>query len=92
MEDTKEVIEKDRQYEVHLCCGDCLHQLNSVSAMSGEDLSKRWTGLVTSSGFVAGNCPNGCRATYSDLNINTKLLVWDVEDARYVDNWKFWHR
>lgn len=88
----KDIIEKDKIYEVRLCCADCGHQLNSIPPTTGKDIFDRWTGLVMSSGFVSGKCPNGCEPTFSDLNTNTELLIWDVEKERYLEkrDWKFW--
>ncbi|KKN34004.1 hypothetical protein LCGC14_0798170 [marine sediment metagenome] len=58
-----------------LKCSDCGQTLNTA-----EHVPKDQKGRVAmSSGFAAGSCPRGCRATFSDLNLNTDL-EW-VEEA-----------
>ncbi len=52
-----------------LKCADCGHVLNTAEHVPEDEKAR--VGLTA--GFNAGSCPNGCRATFSDLNINTNL-------------------
>lgn len=64
-------------WRAELRCRDCGQILNTA-----EHVPEREKGRVAiSSGFAAGGCPNGCRATFTDLNINTEL-VWSEEPAQ----------
>lgn len=64
----------EKLWRVDLKCADCDAVLNTA-----EHVPESKKGLVIiSSAFASGNCPNGCRATFSDLNINTKL-EWHEE-------------
>ena len=62
-------------YEVVLSCHDCGSELNRSVKMTGEDIHKNWSVIALTSGFVAKKCPKNCRATFSDLNINTDLTI-----------------
>lgn len=68
----------EAKFKIVLRCGDCGKQLNETTEMTAQELWQRWTQLVLSSGFNAGKCPEGCRSTFSDLNINTGMVVLDV--------------
>ena len=57
-----------------LRCKDCGIELNRAEHVPEEEKSR----VVISSALVAGPCPNGCRSTFSDCNINT-TLEWDIE-------------
>lgn len=78
-------VKDDKQYKCTLHCGDCDNQLNETVEMTGKELGSSWTGMVMGSGFAAGKCSNGCRSTFSDLNINTKLNVHCVTDNEIHD-------
>lgn len=58
-----------------LKCKDCGKELNRSVPFEAKDEAK----IRFSSGLAAGPCPNGCRSTFSDLNINTKLEI--IESA-----------
>lgn len=58
-----------RQWIGRLRCADCGAVLNETIPVSDADKAI----CAITSGFVAGQCPNGCRSTFSDMNINTKL-------------------
>lgn len=72
-------IQDDKNYQVDLVCGDCGHPLNQSHPMAGSKLKERWGQMVISSALCAGSCPKGCRATFSDCNINTKHKIHEVE-------------
>jgi hypothetical protein len=58
-----------------LKCNDCGAELNRTIPLAGEQLERaRSIGSV----FAAGKCPNGCRSTFSDLNINTTIEEIEV--------------
>jgi hypothetical protein len=51
-------------------CADCGAELNRTT----RPLSERDQMFAAmSSGLSTGSCRNGCRATFSDLNINTDI-------------------
>jgi len=50
-----------------LRCKDCGSELNRSYPLAEIELSA----ARVSSAFAAGPCPNGCRSTFSDLNLNT---------------------
>jgi len=60
-----------------LRCGDCGAELNRAEHVPEDKKSK----VGIASAFAAGDCPNGCRSTFSDLNINTRL-EWIMEADR----------
>ena len=78
-------MSEQTKYSVHLLCGDCGGKLNNSSEMTEDELCQRWIRLVISSGFDAGKCSNGCGSTWSDLNINTKMEIFNVTENKYVD-------
>ncbi len=59
-----------------LSCRDCGTELNRAEHVPERD--KAWVALT--SAFAGGNCPKGCRSTFSDLNINTDLK-WFKEEV-----------
>jgi len=68
-------LDESLRYRCRLVCADCGGQLNVTSEFSKKELREAWTHLCFSSGLVAGKCPKGCRSTFSDCNINTRLVV-----------------
>ncbi len=68
-------LDESLRYRCRLVCADCGGQLNVTSELSKQELREAWTHLCFSSGLVAGKCPKGCRSTFSDCNINTRLVV-----------------
>lgn len=64
-----------------LKCGDCHMELNRSEPFIPEDESK----VRMTSGMAAGPCPRGCRSTFSDLNLNTSIVIYDIPDAERVD-------
>lgn len=81
-----------RRFVVRLCCGECGNILNETKKMSKEEIHNEWTSLVISSAFASGKCENGCRATFSDCNINTTLKIYDTIDDCYLDKKVFFGR
>lgn len=61
-------------WKATLTCADCGRVLNTAEHVPESAKSK----VALSSGLAAGECPNGCRSTFSDLNLNTKL-EWQAE-------------
>jgi len=74
-----EDIKDDQNYKLLVLCGDCRNELNSTVKMTGKELKQHWGQLVTSSGLATGGCSKGCRATFSDCNINTDLVIVETE-------------
>lgn len=58
-----------------LKCGECGAELNRSVPFEEKDESK----VRLTSGFAAGPCPKGCRSTFSDLNLNTKIEIQEAE-------------
>ena len=76
-------IPKDSQdvFTVALRCADCGDELNRSHKMTGEELHRAWITMAINSGFNAGQCKNGCRSTWSDLNINTSMVIEKLPTA-----------
>lgn len=70
------------KFKVVLRCRDCGKQLNETTEMTAKEVWQRWTQLVLTSGFNAGKCPEGCRSTFSDLNINTGMVIVDAATGK----------
>lgn len=60
-----------------LKCRDCGTELNRSIPFEDKDESK----VRITSGLAAGSCPKGCRSTFSDLNLNTKLEIVEAEES-----------
>lgn len=58
------------------CCADCGAELNRSNPLSGMD----YTFAVMAEPLSTRRCPNGCRSTFSDCNINTRHR-WEREDG-----------
>lgn len=52
-----------------LKCHDCGSELNRAVHVPENEKGR----VSITSSFAAGQCPKGCRSTFSDLNINTDL-------------------
>jgi len=62
-----------------LSCHDCGHELNRA-----ENVPESKKHIVSMrSPLVAFKCPNGCRSTFSDMNMNTNLKWTPVDNSRY---------
>lgn len=70
-----DIEDSDELFVVSLQCADCHAELNRTKEQPGREIWEHWTMIVLGSGFVAGKCKEGCRSTYSDLNINTDLVI-----------------
>ena len=70
-----DALQPDETYEVLLLCADCKAEMNRTRGMTGAEIKQHWLKLVMGSGFNAGKCKHGCRSTFSDLNINTDLVI-----------------
>lgn len=71
----EEVKRDATKYIVRLLCADCGKELNQTKPMTGEEVHNNWVLIVMGSGLFADGCPNKCRKTFSDLNINTKFDI-----------------
>lgn len=76
---------EDQKFQVAVLCRDCGAELNSTVEMTAKQIYDEWTRLVMSSGLVTGACKAGCRSTYSDLNINTNLVVQDAGTKKPIE-------
>ncbi len=63
-----------------LTCADCGHELNRARHVPEWEKSR----VSVSSALAAGLCPNKCRSTWSDCNINTNLK-WKLEETQPND-------
>lgn len=52
-----------------LRCADCGQELNRTRPLTPDEAAF----ARVNSAMVAGRCPKGCRSTFSDLNINTRI-------------------
>ena len=62
-------LEEPRLWRAILTCRDCDTILNTAERVPESEKGR----VAVSSGFAAGPCPKGCRSSFSDLNLNTKL-------------------
>jgi hypothetical protein len=74
-----------KTYEVKLFCRECSTELNSSIPMHGDEIRRNWTSISMGSAFCAGRCPKGCRPTFSDLNINTRLAIFEQGSNREIE-------
>lgn len=65
----------DSFYVVTDNCADCGEELNRTCVMTGVEVRERWGRLVLSAPLNTPRCPKGCRATFSDLNMNTDMRI-----------------
>lgn len=63
-----------KRYTAVLTCHDCGHELNRAVGVPENERTQ----VAISSPLVAGRCPNGCRSTFSDCNLNYDL-TWTEE-------------
>jgi len=70
-------IPKDDEtlYQVEAVCATCEAIIDTSRKITGKDLHKHWTMIVMGAGFSNGACPKGCKPTFTDLNIHTKLRI-----------------
>lgn len=59
-------------------CAECGRELNRTVPLTDDQKSF----ARVSSGLAAGPCPNGCRSTFTDLNLNTRIQEHAIEEAR----------
>jgi len=64
---------KTALWKATLKCADCGIVLNTALNVPESEKGR----VSASSGLVATPCPNGCRSTETDLNLNTKL-EWEL--------------
>lgn len=60
-------------------CRDCGAELNRSNPLTAKD----YTMAVILCPIMTGRCPNGCRATFSDCNLNT-VDEWQREDGTII--------
>jgi hypothetical protein len=65
---------KVKLWRAKLLCSDCKAVLNTAEDVPGDQRGH----VAVSSALMAGKCPNGCRSTFSDCNINTEL-IWEEQ-------------
>ena len=61
-------------WKATLKCHDCGAVLNTATNVPENKKLQ----VIISSALVAGSCPNGCRASFSDCNMNTDL-EWEPQ-------------
>ena len=59
------------QFVLVLECRDCGKELNRSMPIT----KKQYTRATLAGPLTTGPCPNGCRSTFSDLNMNTTQRV-----------------
>lgn len=77
-------VKPDGCYVVMLLCAQCSGELNSTHELSGKQVVDSWARIAMGSAFAAGGCKNGCRATFSDLNINTRLSIVEANNQAHA--------
>lgn len=77
-----QLVQVIRRFVVKIHCNDCGGVLNTSTPFENkEQLSERWANLCFSGALMAGKCPNGCRSTFSDMNINTRMIIYDADSG-----------
>lgn len=71
----EDIQDSEQSFVILNCCKDCGEELNRSVVLTGKSIKKNWTKIVLGSGLNTKKCPNGCRSTFSDININTKLKI-----------------
>jgi len=66
----------EQKYVLVLRCRDCGAELNRTHPLTKQETSH----ARVASGFAGRPCPNGCRSTFSDLNINTRIDEETVQE------------
>lgn len=69
--------EPDSRFTLAVYCAEeeCGAELNRTLVMTGSEMFKKWTHLVLSQPLVTKPCPNGCRSTWNDCNINVNTVI-----------------
>ena len=67
----------EKLWRAVLLCAECGHLLNTAEHVPEGEKAR----VALFSGLAGGSCPNGCRSTFSDMNLNTRL-EWQQEEAR----------
>jgi len=68
-------------YHLEVLCKECGSKLAETDEMSGSEMRSDWTRLMLSAPLVTRQCPNGCRSTFSDCNINTDIEIVETQPA-----------
>lgn len=71
----KTIQDSDALHTLRVLCADCGEQLQESVPMTGRELKANWTQMAISQPLVTGSCSKGCRATFSDCNLNTNLEI-----------------
>jgi hypothetical protein len=66
----------DGQFVIVVECGNCGAELNRSVPLT----AKEYTMAVLMGPLNTRSCPNGCRSTFSDLNLNTRDR-WERPDG-----------
>jgi hypothetical protein len=73
-------LDDEKQYQIIITCSDCNEVLNTSVVMTGKKIKEKWGILVMGSPINTGSCPNGCRATFSDCNLNTEMEIVEYKE------------
>jgi hypothetical protein len=69
----------DGTFIIVVKCADCAAELARSNPLTKE----QYTMAVLSAPLITKPCPNGCRSTWSDCNINTRH-EWQREDGSVI--------
>lgn len=70
---------EEAEFIVRLLCCECERLLQETMRMSWEKIEKERNHLALTAPFVTGDCPNGCRPTFVDLNLNADMRIIDAD-------------
>ena len=70
----------DGEFVIVILCKDCQRELNRSKPIT----RKEYTEAVMSGPLCTKPCPNGCRSTYSDMNMNT-VHRWERLDGSVIE-------
>lgn len=63
-----------------VCCRDCGHFL----AEANDVPTNEYLRIVMSAPLVTPRCPKGCRATFSDCNLNSELDWFEQIEGKLI--------
>src|SRR5579863_4443701 len=79
-------LSDDTKIVLVLNCADCGKELNRTKEIKARD----YTLAVLSGPLNTMPCPNGCRSTASDMNMNTKMEIILIDSVPTAVDAELW--
>ncbi len=74
----------EQRFYFRLTCAECGALLNTSHEVGGSRVMKLYSGLALASPLMAGSCPRGCRPTFSDCNLRTRMEIIDAATGKAI--------